>query len=111
MIGLAKTPARRFAVVAAVAAVAVAIASPALAGVRPDDRPGVRGPGGAVAQSRVLRVVAPLSRTSSSFHWGDALIGAGVAAGVSLLLVLTVLGVRRHVRLVPQASLPMERSL
>lgn len=109
MIGLAKTPARRFAVVAVVAAVAVAIASPALAGVRPDDRPGIRGPGSVVAQSRVLRVVAPLSRTSSSFHWADASIGAGVAAGISVLLVLTVLGIRRHVRLVPHASI--ERSV
>ncbi len=111
MIGLAKAPARRFAFVAVAAAVAVAIASPALAGVRPDDRAGARGTGGVVAQSRVLQIAAPLSPTSSSFHWDDALIGAGVAAGVALLLVLGVLGIRRQVRLEPHTSLPMERSL
>ncbi|HKC22842.1 MAG TPA: hypothetical protein VKB64_10055 [Gaiellaceae bacterium] len=104
MIGLAKAFARHFVVVAVVAAVAAAIASPVLASVRPDDRPGLRGPGGVVAQSRVLRVAAPLSRTSSSFHWDDALIGAGVASGVAALLVLTVVGIRR-------APLAVERSL
>jgi hypothetical protein len=104
MIGLAKASARRLAVVAVAAAVAAAIASPALSSVRPDDRAGIRGPGGVVAQSRVLRVVAPLTKTSSSFQWDDALIGAGVASGVAVLLVLTVVGIRR-------APLPVERSL
>jgi hypothetical protein len=104
MIGIAKAFVRRFAVVAVAAAVAAAVASPALAGVRPDDRAGIRGPGGVVAQSRVLRVAAPLARTSSSFHWDDALIGAGVASGIAALLVLSVVGIRR-------APLPVERSL
>ncbi len=78
--------------------------------LRPDDRPGVRG---LVNQSRVSRVVAPLARTSNSFHWDDALIGAGVASGVAVLLVLGGLGVRRRVRLTPQPPLPtsVERSL
>jgi hypothetical protein len=111
MIDMAKAAARQFAVVAVAAAVAVAIACPALASVRPDDRAGIRGPGGVVAQSRVLRIVAPVSRTSSSFHWDDALIGAGVASGVAVLLVLTVVGIRRHVRVEPHASLSVERSL
>jgi hypothetical protein len=78
--------------------------------LRPDDRPGIRG---VVSQSRVLRVVAPFTRTSSSFHWDDALIGAGVAFGVAVLLVLGGLGVRRHVRLTPQTPMPtsVERSM
>jgi hypothetical protein len=107
MIGIAKTFARRFAAVAVVAAVAAAIASPALSTVRPDDRAGLRGPGGVVVQSRVLRVVAPLTKTSSSFHWDDALIGAGVAAGTAGLIVLVAVGIRRH----PPLTTSVERSL
>jgi hypothetical protein len=95
MIGIAKTLARPVTVVAVVAAVAAAIASPILASGRPDDRAGIRAPGGVVAQSRVLRIGAPLSRTSNSFQWDDALIGAGVAAGAAVLLVLAVVGIRR----------------
>jgi hypothetical protein len=132
MIGMAKRSARVTVVAALVAAVAGAAAGLAsAAGVRPDDRSGIRGVGtqvapshalrpddrpgirGVVDQTRVLRVVAPLARTSSSFHWDDALIGAGAAFGVAALLVLTALGVRRHVRLAPSAPVPtpMERSL
>jgi hypothetical protein len=101
MIGLAKASARRLAVGAVVAAAAIAIASPVLAKPIPGNEP--------VTVGNVRP--APVSHTSSSFHWDDALTGAGVAAAVSLLLVLTVLGVRRHVRLAPQASLRIERSL
>lgn len=115
MIGMAKRSARLVVVAALLlAAVAGAAAGQAsAAGVRPDDRAGSRGPGGVVAQSRVLRVVAPLTRTSSSFHWDDALVGAGVAAGFAVVLVLGGVGVRRHVRLAPQTSVPtsVERSL
>lgn len=131
MIGMAKRSARLTVVAALVAAVAGAAAGLAsAASVRPDDRSGIRGVGvqvaghalrpddrpgirGVVDQTRVTRVVAPLARTSSSFHWDDALIGAGVAFGVAVLLVLTVLGVRRQVRLAPstQVPTPMERSL
>jgi hypothetical protein len=134
MIGMAKRSARLAVVAALVAAVAGAAAGQAsAAGVRPDDRSGIHGaaivvrgvprhvlrpddrPGvrGVVDQSRLLRVVAPLTRTSSSFHWDDALIGAGVAAGVAVVFVLGGLGVRRHVRLTPQTpvSTSVERSL
>lgn len=111
MIGLAKTPARQLAVVAVVTAVAAAIACPAFASVRPDDRAGVHGPGGVVAQSRVMRIVAPMTRTSSSFHWDDALIGAAVASGAAVLLVLTALGVRRHLASTAPLSTSMERSV
>ena len=134
MIGMAKSSARLTVVAALVVAVAGAAAGQAsAAGVRPDDRSGIRGVGvvvhgvprpalrpddrpgirGVVDQSRVLRVVAPLARTSSSFHWDDALIGAGVASGVAVLLVLTAFGLRRRVRLAPHAPLPtsVERSL
>ncbi len=134
MIGMAKRSVR-LAVVAAVVAVAAGatVGQAAAAGVRPDDRSGIRGPGavaqvaprhavrpddragprGVVAQSRVLRVVEPIARTSGSFQWDDALIGAGVASGVAVLLVLTVFGVRRQVRLASNAPLPApsERSL
>ena len=134
MIGMAKRSAR-LAVVAAVVAVAAGatVGQAAAAGIRPDDRSGIRGPGavvqvaprqavrpddragprGVVAQSRVLRVVEPIARTSGSFHWDDALIGAGAAFGVAPLLALVVFGVRRQVRLAPNAPLPtsMERSL
>ncbi|HSC73698.1 MAG TPA: hypothetical protein VLB89_05990 [Gaiellaceae bacterium] len=123
MIGIAKAFARRLVVVALVAAVAAAIARPVFAkptpgyenatpaSVRPDDRAGVRGPGGAVAQSRVLRIVTPVTRTSSSFHWDDALIGALVASGAAVLLVLTALGVRRHLVSTAPLSTSMERSV
>lgn len=134
MIGNVKRSARLAVVATLVAALAGAAAGQAsAAGVRPDDRSGIHGaaivvrgvprhasrpddrPGvrGVVEQSRVLRVVAPLARTTSSFHWDDALIGAGVAFGVAALLVVTAFGVRRHVRLAPQAPLPtsVERSL
>jgi hypothetical protein len=139
MIGMAKRSARPAVVALLVAAVAGTAAGQAsAAGVRPDDRSGIHGAGtvvrgvprpshpshalrpddrpgirGVVSQSRVLRVVAPFTRTSSSFHWDDALIGAAVAAGAALLLVLGVLGVRRHVRLAPHAPMPtsVERSL
>lgn len=128
MIGMAKRSARLAAVAAALAfAAGATVGQAAAAGVRPDDRSGIRGAGvvthgvprhavrpddrsgirGVATQSRVLRVVAPLTRTSSSFHWDDALIGAGVASGVVLLLVLTALGIRRHAPL----PTPMERSL
>ena len=126
MIGMAKRSAR----LTVVAALAVAVAGAAAglasaAGIRPDDRGGIRGvgvqvapghalrpddrpgPRGVVDQSRVLRVVAPLARTSNSFHWDDALIGAGAAFGVAGLLVLTVFSVRRHA----PVPTPMERSL
>lgn len=132
MIGMAKGSARLAVVAALVAIVAGAAAGLAsAASVRPDDRSGIRGVGvevaprhvlrpddrpgirGVVDQTRVLRVVAPLARTSNAFHWDDALIGAGVAFGVAFLLVLTLLGVRRQVRLAPSAPVPtpMERSL
>ena len=134
MIGMAKRSARLAVVAVLVAAVAGAAAGQAsAAGVRPDDRSGIHGaaivvrgvprqalrpddrPGirGVVSQSRVLRVVTPLAGASGSFHWDDALIGAGVAFGGAALLVLTAFGIRRHVGVTPHAPLPtsLERSL
>jgi hypothetical protein len=131
MIGTTNTSARRLTVVALVAAVVAAIAGPAPAAVRPDDRAGALGPGGApltavhhaarpddragirglVTQSRVLRVLHPHVATSRSFDWNDALIGAGVASGAVALLAFTALAVRRHVRVAPAAAVPSERSI
>jgi hypothetical protein len=132
MIGTTITSPRRVAVAALMAAVAAAIAGPALAGVRPDDRAGLRSPGitahvasarhatrpddragirGVVTQSRVLRVVHPVAAATDSFHRGDGLIGAGVAAGVAALLALAWAAVRRSPRIAETPPLPVERSL
>lgn len=131
MIGTIKTWPRWLTAVAVVAAVVTAIAAPAVARVRPDDRAGVRGPGasaagavyralrpddrggvrGVVTSSRVLHALRPLVATSDSFDWNAGLIGAGVASGATALLVLGTVAIRRHGRIAPAATVPTERSL
>jgi hypothetical protein len=130
MIGTIKTS-PRWLTMAAVAAVVAAIASPAAAGVRPDDRAGVHGPGaspatalyravrpddragrrGVVRTSRILHALQPLAATSDSFDWNAGLVGGGVASGAATLLVLGALAVRRCQRIVRAAPIPSERSL
>lgn len=59
--------------------------------VRPDDRPGARGPGTAVDTRPVVVVEQP-----SGFDWTDAGIGAGATLGVILLASGLSLVARRH---------------
>ncbi len=59
-------------------------ASAAAQSLRPDDRGGVRGPGSIIYEVRV-------SSSGSSFHFGDAAVGAAIGAGFVLLLSGTAL--------------------
>ncbi len=62
--------------------------------VRPDDRSGVRGPGNSIVYE------VPAATSGTSFHFGDAAIGAAIGAGFVLFLSGTGLIIlRRRTRL------------
>jgi hypothetical protein len=51
------------------------------------------------AQPAALALATPAGRTLGGFHWGDAAIGAGVAAALSLLSAEAVIALRRRASL------------
>ena len=70
-------------------AVRVTPVNPTPSAVRPDDRPGVRGPG-LVPEA----APAPITVVSGGFDLGDAAIGAGFALGLIGLLLFGIYAVR-----------------
>jgi uncharacterized iron-regulated membrane protein len=86
--------------------VVAALLSPSALAIRPDDRPGTRGPGALVAQQATAPAPRPDDRAgirgpgtlvsevaqpaSAGFDWGDALIGGVGGVGIALLLTGSV---------------------
>jgi hypothetical protein len=63
------------------------------AAVRPDDRPGTRGPG-------LAPVVLERAAAGEAFGWGDALVGAGAALGAVLVAGAAALTIRHRGRVI-----------